>query len=59
MIRNFGAFEIMSHKGSTGTDPRTHEPIVYPDYNKVVFKSSLALREAVKAAGRENSKEKA
>lgn len=57
VIRNFGSFEIATHKGSTGTDPKTHEPITYPDYNKVIFRSSLGLREAVKAAGREQKEE--
>ena len=59
VIRNFGSFEITTHKGSTGTDPKTHEPITYPDYNKVVFRSSLGLREAVKSAGRKQDKENA
>jgi len=51
-IRGFGSFEIQTKKGRMGSDPNTHEPMMYDDYNKICFKPSAKLRDAIKAAGR-------
>lgn len=53
-IRGFGTFEIITKKGHMGSDPNTHEPKMYADYDKIHFRPSKYLREEIKAKGRKN-----
>jgi nucleoid DNA-binding protein len=43
VISNFGSFQIVKRNAKAVRNPRTHEMITVPEYNKIIFSASEYL----------------